>query len=179
MCWQEVTLNLFCTQDIEMVVYFPRHRNNSASFTMDHLTAEKRSWNMSRIRSTDTRPEKRVRSVLHKMGYRFRLHSQSLPGKPDLILPKHKTVVFVHGCFWHRHEGCPNATTPKSNKDFWLEKLRRNVERDKEVSETLTIMGWRVVVVWECETREETYLRTKLFNELSHGEHLPEKEPAL
>ncbi|WP_457571200.1 very short patch repair endonuclease [Desulfovulcanus sp.] len=139
---------------------------------MDRLTPEKRSWNMSRIRSGDTGPEKKVRSVLHRMGYRFRLHSRHLPGKPDIVLPRFKTVVFVHGCFWHRHEKCPKATTPKTNKSFWLNKFRRNVERDREIETELISRGWRVLIIWECETQDEDALKNLLMNKLPHGDHL-------
>jgi DNA mismatch endonuclease (patch repair protein) len=99
---------------------------------VDHLTRAKRSWNMSRIRSGNTKPEKVVRSLLHAMGYRFRLHRKNLPGKPDIVLPKYKTVIFVHGCFWHRHPGCKNATMPKTNTEFWEDKLSQNIDRDRK-----------------------------------------------
>lgn len=121
---------------------------------MDRLTKEHRSWNMSRIKGRNTKPEVCVRSVLHQMGYRFRLHRKDLPGKPDIVLPKYQTVVFVHGCFWHRHPGCQYAYTPKSRVRFWTMKFKRNVERHTEVEEQLTQLGWRVVVVWECETKD-------------------------
>lgn len=117
----------------------------------DSLTKERRSWNMSRIRAENTRPEVMVRSILHRMGYRFRLHVRSLPGKPDIVLPKFKTVLFVHGCFWHRHEGCKYAYNPKSRVDFWQTKFLQNVERDREVEKQLKELGWKVRVVWECE----------------------------
>jgi DNA mismatch endonuclease (patch repair protein) len=126
----------------------------------DRLTRERRSWNMSRIRSRDTAPEKRVRSALHRAGYRFRLHSKQLPGRPDVVLPKHRTVVFVHGCFWHRHKDCRFAYTPKSRVAFWQEKFRRNVERDRRSALELRRLGWKVVTVWECEVeRPEKWLR--------------------
>lgn len=121
---------------------------------MDRLTKQHRSWNMSRIRGANTRPEIRVRSMLHRMGYRFRLHRKDLPGKPDIVLPRHETVVFVHGCFWHRHPGCRFAYTPKSRTDFWQKKFKRNVERHTEVEAELHSHGWRVIVVWECETKD-------------------------
>jgi len=117
----------------------------------DSLSKEKRSWNMSRIRSKDTKPEKIVRSLLHRMGYRFRLHVKSLPGKPDIVLPKYKTVIFVHGCFWHRHNGCKYAYTPQSRVDFWNKKFADNIERFKAVKKTLTKLGWKVVIIWECQ----------------------------
>lgn len=119
---------------------------------MDTLSREKRSWNMSRIQSKNTQPEMAVRSLLHKMGYRFRVHSARLPGRPDIVLPKYKTVIFVHGCFWHRHPNCKYAYQPKSRQDFWEKKFRQNVERHESVYRQLQDMGWRVVVIWECET---------------------------
>jgi DNA mismatch endonuclease (patch repair protein) len=117
----------------------------------DVLSPERRSWNMSRIRGSDTRPEMQVRSALHRAGFRFRLHRKDLPGRPDIVLPKYKTVVFVHGCFWHRHPRCRWAYEPKSRTVFWNEKFRRNVERDRRNASELRRLGWRVVTVWECE----------------------------
>ncbi len=121
---------------------------------MDSLTPEKRSWNMSRIKNRDTKPELIVRSLLHRKGYRFRLHRKDLPGRPDIILPRFKTVIFVHGCFWHRHEGCRYAYNPKSRVDFWQKKFSRNVTRDQEVQNALLDLGWKVYVIWECETKK-------------------------
>lgn len=109
---------------------------------------------MSRIRGMDTKPELIVRSHLHRAGLRFRLHA-NLPGKPDLVLPKYKTVVFVHGCFWHRHRGCRLTTTPETNAKFWQEKFAANVRRDIFVVKTLSELGWRVLVVWACELTDE------------------------
>lgn len=117
----------------------------------DTLSPEERSERMSRIRSRDTKPELALRSALHRLGFRFRVNARQLPGKPDIVLPKYRTVVLVHGCFWHRHDGCKIASTPKSNTAFWEEKFARNVERDRSVAEKLAQMGWNVVVVWECE----------------------------
>lgn len=117
----------------------------------DFLTPAERSKRMSRIRSRDTRPEIALRKGLHALGLRFRLDNRKLPGKPDIVLPRYKSVVFVHGCFWHRHEGCKVATTPKSNTDFWVQKFDRNVARDARVTGDLEALGWRVFVVWECE----------------------------
>jgi DNA mismatch endonuclease (patch repair protein) len=105
---------------------------------------------MSRIKSGNTAPEIAVRSMLHRLGYRFRLHDRSLPGRPDIVLKRHRAVVFVHGCFWHRHRGCKFAYTPKSNVVFWTTKLEGNVARDKEAIRRLRRDGWRVLVVWEC-----------------------------
>lgn len=106
---------------------------------------------MSRIRGRDTKPELAVRSVLHRLGYRFRLHVPDLPGRPDIVLPRHRTVVLVHGCFWHRHEGCRFCCVPKTRVDFWRRKFEGNVERDRVVRRELRKIGWRVMVVWECE----------------------------
>ena len=123
----------------------------------DFLTTAERSHRMSRIKSRDTKPELALRRSLHGLGLRFRLGGAGLRGRPDVVLPKHRTVVFVHGCFWHRHQGCRVASTPKSNSEFWGEKFERNVERDKRVVEELEGQGWKVIVVWECEvgTREK------------------------
>ncbi len=120
---------------------------------MDRLTPEHRSWNMSRIRSSNTKPERMVRSLLHRMGYRFRLNRKDLPGTPDIVLPRHKAVVLVHGCYWHRHPGCRYAYTPKSRVEFWQAKFDANVERDKRVEAELVALGWRVFTVWECEVK--------------------------
>lgn len=117
---------------------------------------------MSRIHGSDTSPERAVRSILHRLGYRFRLHSRSLPGRPDVVLPKYGTVVFVHGCFWHRHARCSLAYTPKSRKQFWSQKFDANVARDRRVAHTLRSLGWRVVIVWECELRDTRLLSDRL-----------------
>ena len=118
---------------------------------MDRISKEHRSWNMSRIQSRDTKPEKTVRSILHGLGYRFRLHRKDLPGKPDIVLARYNSVIFVHGCFWHRHKDCKNASIPKTKKTFWEEKFKANIERDIKVKNELTSDGWRALVVWECE----------------------------
>ena len=120
----------------------------------DHLSKEKRSWNMSRIGSRNTKPELIVRSFLHGNGMRFRLHSNKLPCKPDIILPKYKTVIFVHGCFWHQH-GCKNSTIPKTNKKFWVEKFQKNTNRDKKNKDELIKLNWKVLVIWECEINKK------------------------
>ena len=116
----------------------------------DTLSPEGRSERMSRIRGKDTAPELALRKALHALGLRYRLHAR-LPGKPDIVLPRHSAVVFVHGCFWHRHRGCRIATTPKSNTAFWREKFDRNVARDKRVRRQLRVAGWRVFIAWECQ----------------------------
>lgn len=120
---------------------------------MDVFSPEKRSQVMSRIRGKDTKPEKIIRSILHKLGFRFRINRKDLPGTPDIVLPKHKTVIFVHGCFWHQHEGCKIASKPKSNAEYWKAKFTKNVERDKKNQEDIRIMGYRVIVIWECEVK--------------------------
>ncbi|MBF0887823.1 MULTISPECIES: very short patch repair endonuclease [Gluconobacter] len=119
----------------------------------DTISAERRSWNMSRIRGRDTAPEIRLRSLLHRVGFRFRLHTKDLPGKPDIVLPKYHTVIFVHGCFWHRHEGCRNATKPSTRTEFWQAKFDGNVARDKRNKAALEAAGWTVITVWECELK--------------------------
>ena len=110
---------------------------------------------MSGIRSKDTRPERIVRSGLHRLGFRFRLHDKKLPGSPDLVLPKHSAVIFVHGCYWHRHEGCRFVTTPATRREFWLEKFEGNVRRDELDQAALRASGWRVFVIWECALRRD------------------------
>ncbi len=122
---------------------------------------------MSRIKGAHTRPERLVRSLLHRMGYRFRLHRKDLPGRPDIILPRHKTVVLVHGCYWHRHAGCRLAYTPKSNIEFWQGKFTENVSRDVRQSQELTTLGWRVITVWECETKDQDVLAEQLRRNLT------------
>ena len=119
----------------------------------DFLTPRERSERMARIRSSDTSPELALRRELHRLGLRFTLKNSRLPGKPDLVFPRHRAIVFVHGCFWHRHPGCNIATTPKSNTAFWEAKFDRNVERDSRVTLELEAQGWRVHVAWECEVQ--------------------------
>jgi len=121
---------------------------------VDRITKDQRSRIMSKIRSKDTQPEIIVRSLLHRMGYRFRLHRKDLPGKPDIVLPKYKTVIFVHGCFWHQHKGCKKASIPKSNTNFWQKKLSENHERDLKKQQELKKLGWKVIVIWECKTTD-------------------------
>ncbi|MBN2285805.1 MAG: DNA mismatch endonuclease Vsr [Tissierellales bacterium] len=129
---------------------------------MDRISKKHRSWNMSRIRSKNTKPEIIVRSILHRNGYRFRLHKKDLPGKPDIVLPKFNTVVFVHGCFWHRHENCSDATTPKTSTDFWQKKFEDNVKRDKRNIKALQEAGWKVIIIWECEIGNPTNVLQKI-----------------
>ena len=117
----------------------------------DHLSQEKRSWNMSRIHAKDTSIEVKVRKYLFSQGFRYRKNDTSLPGKPDIVLRKYNAVVFIHGCFWHRHEGCKRASTPKSKQEYWIPKFVRNVENDKRHYQELKELGWRSIVIWECE----------------------------
>lgn len=117
---------------------------------------------MSAVRGKNTGPEMKVRHLLHAMGYRFRLHRRDLPGTPDIVLPRHHTVIFVHGCFWHRHPDCKRTTAPKTRVEFWTEKFERNVARDRLKEAALREMGWQVLVVWECETKSVETLRAKL-----------------
>lgn len=137
---------------------------------MDRLTPDRRSWLMSRVKSRDTGPELTVRQVAHALGFRFRLHRRDLPGTPDLVFPKRRAVVFVHGCFWHRHEGCAKTTTPKSRAKFWQEKFDRNVQRDQRALRDLNKLGWRTLVVWQCETNDRAALGTRLERFLGSGD---------
>lgn len=142
---------------------------------MDTLTKARRSWNMSRIKGSNTGPERIVRSILHRMGYRFRLHRKDLPGKPDITLPKHKSVIFVHGCFWHRHKGCKDATLPKTRRSFWRNKLEGNAARDRVKERALRVLGWKVIVLWECEiqhTEKVGHRLSQLLRRLSSKPHV-------
>lgn len=122
---------------------------------MDIWSKEKRSLVMSKIRSKDTKPEIILRSELHKLGYRFRIHKKDLPGKPDIVLPKYKTVIFVHGCFWHYHKNCQEGRIPNTNSKFWKEKLFKNIERDKNHQSSCKNLGWKVLIIWECEIEKK------------------------
>ena len=128
---------------------------------VDVMSAERRSLLMSRIRGKNTSPELKVRRLLWLSGFRYRLHSKGLPGKPDMVFAKRRAVIFVHGCFWHRH-GCKLASNPKSRQDYWLPKFERNVRRDAEHRATLEAAGWRVVVIWECEAKARDQLQARL-----------------
>ncbi|WP_429418466.1 very short patch repair endonuclease [Pseudomonas plecoglossicida] len=119
----------------------------------DRLSSQKRSWNMSRVKSRDTIPELAVRKVLYGMGYRYRLHSTAVPGKPDIVLKRFRAAIFVHGCFWHRHPGCKFAYVPKSRVEFWTKKFEANVRRDETVKKQLSDLGWKSLTIWECETK--------------------------
>ena len=122
---------------------------------VDSISTERRSWNMSRIRGQNTGPEMCLRSLLHRAGFRFRLHVKDLPGRPDIVLPKYHTAIFVHGCFWHRHAGCRNATMPSTRTEFWQNKFDGNVERDRRSRAALEAAGWTVITVWECDLKAD------------------------
>ena len=128
----------------------------------DVLSPADRSLLMARIRGKDTGPERAVRSLVHGLGYRFRLHGPHLPGRPDLVLPRLRTAIFVHGCFCHRHRGCRHATTPTARRRFWLTKFERNVERDRRAAASLRRLGWSVITVWECQLRHPERVRSRL-----------------
>lgn len=129
---------------------------------MDNLSKAERSNRMSRIRGKNTKPELLVRSMVHRMGFRFRLHRADLPGKPDLVFVSRRKVLFVHGCFWHRHKNCKKATTPASNTEYWFPKFDKTVERDRRALYCLRKHGWRPLVVWECESNDMAILARKL-----------------
>lgn len=124
---------------------------------MDTLNKEKRSWNMSHVKSKDTTPELFIRSLLHRAGYRFRLHVKNLPGKPDIVLPKYKIVIEVRGCFWHHHRGCPNAKIPETRHKWWNQKLIGNEKRDKKNQNLLIDSDWHVLIIWECFLKQVKY----------------------
>jgi len=173
-----------------MTIGFAKHYNNYCDIIfsqnsmdvlswvdMDRVTKEVRSRNMVAIKSTNTKPEIFVRKVLYSGGYRYRLFSKDLPGKPDIVLNKYRTVIFINGCFWHQHEGCKQATRPKSNKRFWSQKLKRNCERDSEQYAKLEELGYKVVVIWECEISladksGSNKLKDKLFKKIGTSENI-------
>ena len=127
---------------------------------MDVVDKQTRSRMMSNIKGKNTKPEITVRSLLHRQGFRFRIHDRSLPGKPDIVLKKYKAVIFIHGCYWHRHENCKLASTPTQNAEFWNKKFNDNVRRDSEVYCQLKALGWRIAIIWECGIRDKSNLPT-------------------
>lgn len=129
---------------------------------MDTLTPDQRKRCMRNIRGKNTKPEIIVRSISHALGFRFRLNQKNLPGTPDLVFRKYNLCLFIHGCFWHRHHGCKFSYTPKSRQDFWLNKFSRNIVRDQKKEEELRRLGWRVEIIWECETKNIATLRERL-----------------
>lgn len=135
----------------------------------DKISKLHRTWVMSRVKGRDTKPELIARSLLHNLGYRFMVNgprNRELPGKPDIVLPKYRTVVFVHGCFWHRHPHCKIATTPKSNQNYWLPKFRENAVRDCRNQKAIREAGWNVIVIWECELKDLEAVAARLINQL-------------
>ena len=129
----------------------------------DVHSKKQRSYNMSKIKSKNTKPEIKVRKFLHGEGFRYRLHRKDLPGKPDIVLPKYKTVIFVHGCFWHGHENCKYFVIPKTRTDWWLNKINKNIDNDKKAQQLLKENDWKVITIWECELKKE-----KLETSLNH-----------
>lgn len=150
----------------------PVHRNPTLGTRRkmaDKISKAKRSWLMSRVASKHTKPERLVRSLLHRLGYRFTVNgpkNKNLPGRPDIVFPSRKIALFVHGCFWHRHPGCKTASTPKSNTAYWSAKFKRNVERDRQSETALEQQGWQVITVWECELKQLDQLAAQLINTL-------------
>lgn len=147
------------------VRFYTRIKNSRNSFVlhdlqdvMDIITPVKRSWIMSRIRSTDTKPEMKVRKFLWKEGFHYRLHVHKLPGSPDIVLPRYKTAIEVRGCFWHHHHGCKLAHTPTSHTEFWTTKFKRNMDRDKNTATALRSLGWHLIVIWECQLKQKRTL---------------------
>ncbi|HEV2610621.1 MAG TPA: very short patch repair endonuclease [Noviherbaspirillum sp.] len=135
----------------------------------DRITQEQRSAVMAKIRSKDTKPELALRSALHRLGFRFLVHRKDLPGRPDIVLPKHKTVIFVHGCFWHQHSNCKDGHKPLSREHYWYPKLEKNVIRDEENRRLLESLGWKVFTVWECEIQADLQRKAKQLSERLRG----------
>lgn len=137
----------------------------------DVHSKETRSYNMSRIKSKDTKPEMLVRKFLHAQGFRYRLHVKDLPGKPDIVLPKYKTVIFIHGCFWHGHEHCKYYVIPKTRTEWWVNKINRNIENDVKAIAALKKEGWKVITLWECELKKTNFAASlsKLIRRIMNG----------
>ena len=139
----------------------------------DIFDPEKRSEIMSRIRGRDTKPELIVRRIAHALGFRFRLHRKDLPGRPDIVFPRHQAVIVVHGCFWHRHPGCKHASSPKTRVRYWQNKFEGNVVRDKRNETALRDLGWKVMVIWECETKDHEAVAARIESFLRRDESEP------
>ena len=139
----------------------------------DIFDPEKRSEIMSRIRGRDTRPEMIVRRIAHGLGFRFRLHRKDLPGRPDIVFPRHQAVIVVHGCFWHRHPGCKRASSPKTREGYWQNKFEDNVVRDKRNETALRDLGWKVMVIWECETKDHEAVAARIESFLRRDDSEP------
>ena len=138
---------------------------------MDNLTPDQRKKTMARIKSKDTKPEIAVRRLIHRMGYRFRLHRRDLPGNPDLVFPKFRKVIFIHGCFWHGHHCRSGKNRPLSNRDYWDAKLDKNKARDKKNRRMLKKLGWETLVIWECQIADSSTLRKRIVEFLEKSEH--------
>lgn len=164
-------------ENIEKIKELGILKHISHMFMKDRLSKAKRSWNMSRIRSDDTKPELFIRSNLHRLGFRFRIHRKDLPGKPDIVLKKYRTVIFVHGCFWHHHENCKRASLPKTNTKYWHHKIFNNRDRDTRNKEILEKLGWNVIVVWECKIKSNSI--EELLIELNQRKRIIEKRSNL
>ena len=134
----------------------------------DVHSKETRSYNMSRIKSKNTKPEMLVRQFLHKNGFRYRLHLKDLPGKPDIVLPKYKTVIFIHGCFWHGHEGCKKAALPTTRTEWWSNKINHNIQRDINAETALKAINWKIITIWQCELKENW--QDQLISELTSND---------
>ena len=148
--------------DRQRSIVYIRLTHCAARAMPDIYSPKKRSEVMSCVRATGTKPELVVRQLAHRMGYRFRLHHRRMPGRPDIVFPRHRKVIFVHGCFWHGHQGCSKATIPITNREFWIRKLTRNRERDQENLNSLHQSGWKTLVVWECETQDKRRLSSQI-----------------
>ncbi|MDO9413649.1 MAG: very short patch repair endonuclease [Pseudolabrys sp.] len=134
---------------------------------MDHVTKSRRSWLMSLVKSTNTSTELAVRKIIRRLGYKFQTYRKDLPGNPDIVISAKHSIIFVHGCYWHRHKGCPKATTPKTRRAFWLDKFEKNVRRDATARRRLRTLGWRVLVVWQCQLKSPERLERKLLKFLN------------
>ena len=145
----------------------------------DIVNSKRRSEMMAGVRGRDTAPELAVRRIAHRMGFRFRVHRKGLPGRPDLVFPRHRLVVFVHGCFWHRHEGCRYASTPKSRIDFWTDKFAANVDRDARQQAALRALGWQVLVIWECESKRSAFVERRLSAFVRRESSIPRRDSAV
>jgi DNA mismatch endonuclease, patch repair protein len=143
---------------------------------MDALSIRERSLNMGRIKSKNTQPEIKIRSVLSSLGYRYKVNCEILPGKPDIVFSKFHKVIFVHGCFWHGHNNCNRSARPNTNKDFWDRKLDANILRDKKNIQSLIISGWEVLVIWQCQLKDEILLKNKIYTFLTTEKKHNEKE---
>lgn len=144
---------------------------------MDRILPARRSWLMSRVRSKNTRPELIVRRILSQLGYRYRLHARALPGRPDMAFRSRRKALFVHGCFWHQHLGCPKARPPKSREHYWAPKLTRNRQRDAEAIAEMAALGWSAFVIWQCEIRDTEVLTDRLIEFLGPPPHAKRGAP--